>query len=224
MNKNTKIITGIIATAVLLAGLMVVLSAQSFSSQGKYVEVKGLSERIIKADRAIWTMSFEVKSNDSTDLYRQIANQVDGVTSFLKDAGFTDAEISSSPASTYQDTYNQAQYRYNARMSVSVYTDKIDLVKEASEETLSLIEKGIVINDSYVNYEIADINQYKPDMLEEAIGNARDSAQQFADDSGASIGDIARANQGVFAITEKDPASPEMKKVRLVSTLRYLID
>ncbi|MCI5050929.1 MAG: SIMPL domain-containing protein [Candidatus Pacebacteria bacterium] len=224
MNKNTKIIIGIITGAILIFGLLLSISAKQFSNQGKYVEVKGLSERIIKADRAIWTMSFEVKSNDSSDLYRQIARQVDGVTAFLTDAGFESSEINTSPASTYQDTYQNAQYRYNARMSLSVYTDKIDLVKETSQQTLSLIEQGIVINDSYTNYEIADINQYKPEMLQEAIANARLSAEQFAYDSGARVGDIARANQGVFAISEKDPASPEMKKVRLVSTLRYLIN
>ena len=199
-------------------------SARGFSNQGKYVEVKGLSERIIKADRAIWTMNFDVKSNDSTDLYRQIATQVNGVTNFLKKAGFEAGEINTSPASTYQDTYSGSQYRYNARVSMSVYTDKIDLVKTTSQETLSLIEDGIVVSDSYVSYEIDDINTYKPEMLSEAIENARTSAEQFAKDSGAGIGALARANQGVFDISEKDPASPEMKKVRLVSTLRYLLN
>lgn len=224
MNKNTKIITAIIAVVILIVGVMIMLSAKSFSNQGKYVEVKGLSERVIPADRAIWTMSFEVRSNDSRDLYQQIATQIDGVTDFLKKAGFDDSEIGTSPVSTYQDTYQNAQYRYDARMSMSVYTDKVELAKETYQETLSLIEKGIVINNSYINYEISDINQYKPQMLEEAISNARISAQQFANDSGTSIGDIARANQGVFAISEKDPASPEMKNVRLVSTLRYLLN
>jgi hypothetical protein len=61
-------------------------------------------------------------------------------------------------------------------------------------------------------------------MLAEAIANARELAEQFANDSGANVGDIARANQGVFDITDKDPASPEMKKVRLVSILRYLLN
>lgn len=224
MNKNIKIITGVIAAAIIIAGIIVSISAQRFSNQGKYVEVKGLSERIIKADRAIWSLNFEVKSNTSSDLFNQITRNVDDVTAFLKKAGFEESEINTTPANIYQDTYQNSQYRYNARVSMSVYTSKVDLIKTASQNTLVLIEKGIVINDSYINYEISDINEYKPEMLKEAIANARDSAQQFANDSGADMGDIARANQGVFAISEKDPASPEMKKVRLVSTLRYLLN
>ena len=60
-------------------------------------------------------------------------------------------------------------------------------------------------------------------MLAEAIKNARTSADQFAAESGTSIGGISRGNQGVFDITEKDPASPEFKKIRVVSTLRFLL-
>lgn len=224
MTQDRKIIIGVSVITILICGLMMFFAAKSFSNQGKYVEVKGLSERIVKADRAIWSINFEVKSNSSDDLFNQISKNVNNITEFLTEAGFETSEINTSPANIYQDTYQGSQYRYNGRVSMSVYTSKVDTVKEVSKNTLSLIEKGIVLNDSYISYEISDINTLKPEMLEEAIANARDSAQQFADDSGAGISDIARANQGVFAISEKDPASPEMKKVRLVSTLRYLLN
>lgn len=224
MNKNTKIIIGIIAGAILIGGLILSISAKRFSNQGKYVEVKGLSERIVKSDRAIWPINFEVKSNNSTDLFNQIEKNISDVTKFLLEAGFTDNEISVAPVDTYQDTYNGAQYRYNARVSMSIYTDNVDLVRETSQNTLTLVQKGIVMNGSYINFEFSDLGSIKPEMLEEAIANARESAEQFADNSGARIGDLARANQGVFSITDKDPGSPEYKKVRVVSTLRYLLN
>jgi len=34
---------------------------------------------------------------------------------------------------------------------------------------------------------------------------------------------VSRGNQGVFDITDKDPGSPEYKKIRVVSTLRFLL-
>ena len=224
MNKNTKIVIGIIAGAILITGLIISVSAQRFSNQGKYVEVKGLSERVVKADRAIWSINFEVKSNSSSDLFTEINQNISDIESFLKTSGFDDSEISTAPVSAYQDTYQGSQYRYNARVSMSVYTDKVDLLRTASQNTLSLIEKGIVMNDNYINFEISDINDIKPEMLAEAIANARESAEQFADDSGTNVGDIARANQGVFSISDKDPGSPEYKKIRIVSTLRYLLN
>ena len=224
MTQDRKIIVAVAAASVILSAFIIFFAAKGFSNQGKFVEVKGLSERIVKSDRAIWSINFEVKSNSSQDLFNQIKNNVTAVTTFLKNAGFEESEISTAPANTYQDTYEGSQYRYNARVSMSVYTDKVDLVRKTSQNTLSLIEKGIVMNDNYINFEISDINDIKPQMLAEAIQNARISAEQFANDSGADVGGIARANQGVISISDKDPGSPEFKKIRLVSTVRYLIN
>ena len=67
------------------------VAAKSFSEQGKYVEVKGLSEKIVKADVAIWSMSFDVKSNDVDSLYAEIDRNTKAITSFLKQKGFEDS-------------------------------------------------------------------------------------------------------------------------------------
>ena len=101
------------------------------------------------------------------------------------------------------------------------YRQTID--ENASEKTLPLIRKGIILNNSYINFEFTDLNSIKPEMLGEAISNAKVSAEQFADDADARLGGISRANQGVFSITEKDPGSPEYKKIRVVSTLRFML-
>jgi hypothetical protein len=61
-------------------------------------------------------------------------------------------------------------------------------------------------------------------MLSEAIKNAKESAAQFARESGSHLGAVSRGNQGVFDIVDKDPGSPEYKKIRVVSTLRFLLN
>jgi len=45
----------IISSVLLVFSLVFFFSAQNFSKQGSYVEVKGLSEKIVKADVAIWS-------------------------------------------------------------------------------------------------------------------------------------------------------------------------
>lgn len=217
---NSSIITAI---AIVLTGLIIAFAAGAFSGQGKYVEVKGLSEQIVKADRGIWSMTIEIKSNDVNDLYNQVTKTTNNITKFLTAKGFEEKEINSAPVNVYQDTYSEARFRYNANLSMSVYTDKIDLLREVSQQTAPLIQQGIVFNGSYVEFQFADINSVKPEMLAEAIKNARTSAQQFADDAGARLGAMARADQGVISITDKDPGSPEYKKIRVVSTVRYLL-
>ncbi|MCC7469976.1 MAG: SIMPL domain-containing protein [Bacteroidetes bacterium] len=213
----------IIAIGVVLTGLIIAFAAGAFSGQGKYVEVKGLSEQIVKADQGIWSMSIDIKSNDVNDLYTQVTKTTNTITKFLTTKGFEEKEINSAPVNVYQDTYGEARYRYNANLTMSVYTDKIDLLREASQETAPLIGQGIVFNSSYVDFQFADINSVKPAMLAEAVKNARTSAEQFANDAGAHLGAMARADQGVISITDKDPGSPEFKKIRVVSTVRYLL-
>ena len=198
-------------------------SAKGFSRQGSYIEVKGLSERIVKADTAIWSMSFEVKSNNVDSLYRDIEQNIETIKAFLVNKGFDDSEINVAPVNIYQDTYRDAAFRYNSTNQISVYTQKVDLAKEASNETLLLVREGVVLNYNYISFEFSDLNSIKPDMLAEALGNAKDSAEQFAKNTDSVVGNVTRGNQGVFDITEKDPGSPEYKKIRLVSTLRFLI-
>lgn len=221
-NKGIIIsIAGIIG--VIIFSLIFLFSANGFSKQGSYVEVKGLSEKIVKADTAIWSLSFEVKSNNIDTLYSDIEKNIGVITTFLKSKGFTDTEINVAPVNIYQDTYRDAAFRYNSTNQVSVYTKQVDLAKTASNETLMLVKNGVVLNQNYITFEFSDINSIKPEMLADAIANARETAQQFADTSGSSLGRVTRGNQGVFDITDKDPGSPEYKKIRLVSTLRFLL-
>ena len=136
----------IIGLTLLAFSAVFFLSAQNFSKQGSYVEVKGLSEKIVKADVAIWSINFEVKSNNVDSLYADIEKNVAAIKSFLKEKGFEESEINVAPVNTYQDTYKDALFRYNSTTQLSVYTKKVDLVKSASKETLVLVKKGIVMN------------------------------------------------------------------------------
>ncbi len=219
--KNNWVL--VVSGALVLCSIVFFFSARNFSKQGSYVEVKGLSEKIVKADTAIWSMNFEIKSNNVDSLYADIEKNISVIKAFLIQKGFEDSEINVAPVNIYQDTYKDAAFRYNSTNQVSVYTKKVDLAKNASNDTLLLVKKGVVLNQNSISFEFSDLNSIKPDMLAEAIKNARDTATQLADNAGTSLGKAIRGNQGVFDITEKDPGSPEYKKIRLVSTLRFLL-
>lgn len=219
--KNLGLI--IIASSVVVFSLVFFIAAKNFSKQGSYVEVKGLAEKIVKADIAIWSMNFDIKSNSIDTLYSDIEKNTNTVKEFLISKGFESGEINVAPINVYQDTYKDALFRYNANIQISVYTNKVDLARASSQDTLSLIKKGVTINYNNISFDFSDINSIKPEMLTEAIDNARTSALQFAKEAGSQIVGISRGNQGVFSITDKDPGSPEYKKVRVVSTLRFLL-
>lgn len=222
-NNQSLFISSALVLFAIIISLAFFISAYSFSKQGSYVEVKGLSEKIVKADTAIWSMSFEIKSNNVDELYSDIEKNIVTIKSFLIEKGFENAEINVAPVNVYQDTYRDAAFRYNSTNQVSVYTKKVDLAKAASNETLLLVKRGVVLNQNSIAFEFSDLNTIKPEMLAEAIKNARDTANNFATNSKSSVGSVTRGNQGVFEIEDKDPGSPEFKKIRLVSTLRFLL-
>ena len=213
----------VICLSLLVFSAVFFISARSFSTQGNYVEVKGLSEKIVKADTAIWSMTFDVKSNDVDSLYANIQKNVSTIQKFLTDKGFEASEINVAPVNIYQDTYKDSLFRYNSSTQLSVYTKKVDLVKSVSKDTLFLVKQGITMSQNSISFEFSDINSIKPEMLAEALSNAKDTAEKIATDSGSSLSGLHRGNQGVFDITDKDPGSPEFKKIRLVSTLQFLL-
>ena len=181
--KNNWVL--IIGAVLLILCLVIFFAAKAFSAQQSYVEVKGLSEKIVKADTAIWSMSFVVKSNDIDGLYSDLQKNISSIKDFLKQKGFEASEINVAPVNIYQDTYKDSQFRYNASEQVSVYTNKVDLARSTSNDTLLLVKKGVILNQNNISFEVSDINSIKPDMLTEAIKNAKDTALQFAQKSGS---------------------------------------
>jgi uncharacterized protein len=196
------------------------------------VEVKGLAEREVPADTAIWPLQLVVAGNELELLLAQIEDQGGQVRAFLTLRGFTEDEISVG-APSITDRLAQGwgdpnvHLRYTVSQVVTVFTGRIDAVRGAGRDLLELGKAGIVFNqDSYefrTQYLFNGLNEIKPSMIEEATRNAREVAQKFAEDSESTLGKIRSARQGQFSISDRDSNNPHIKNVRVVSTLEYYL-
>ncbi len=225
----------LVAVGIALAGLLVGQGFKASRSGDRFVTVKGLAEREVQADLAIWPISFVVTDNDLQSLQREIDHQRELIVGFLTKMGFERADISM-PSPQIQDTRaefygsrdNAPQFRYRAQGVVTTRTQKVDLVRQAMEQTPSLVGQGIALtNQSWENpteFLFTGLNAIKPEMIAQATLNARDAAEQFAHDSGSEVGRIRRASQGLFSIDERDRNSPELKVVRVVNTVEYFLE
>lgn len=196
------------------------------------VSVKGLSERDVPADVAIWPLELSVADNDLAALVANVARQREMVVEFLKARGFEDAEITvGAPAITDKQAQSygndQVRFRYLGQQVITVYTSKIDAVRSASSELLELGRAGVVFSqENYARrtqYLFQGLNAIKPEMIEEATRNARAVAEKFAADSESRLGKIRSASQGQFTIEDRDSNNPHVKRVRVVSTLEYYL-
>lgn len=217
---------GLLGAAYLLANSIV-----DIKQMERTVEVKGLSEREVPADIAIWPISFNMADNDLVNLYQTIEQQNAKVVDFLKARGFTESEITiSTPAVVdklareYDSSY-ASRFRYTASSTITVYTSQVDLARESMIKVVDLGREGIAIaGDNYsTQFIYSQLNQIKPEMIEEATRNARQAADKFANDSDSRLGKIKRANQGTFSIENRDSSTAHIKKVRVVSTVEYYL-
>lgn len=197
----------------------------------RYVTVKGLSERIVEADLAIWSISFRNSANDLEELQRSIDDNKTKLYNFLLESGFPESEISSMPpqitdtqALPYYDAGKGREYRYVAVTRVTLRSGDVANVKKAMEKAGQLVSAGIAIGeDSSTRFSFTKLNDIKPEMIAEATKNAREAAEQFARDSGSEVGAIRRATQGYFTIEDRDAGSPDFKIVRVVTTIDFFL-
>lgn len=202
------------------------------------VTVKGLSERAVKADLALWPIRFVATGNDLSGVQAQIASDTQAVVGFLNEQGFSEDEISvDSPEVT--DRMAQAyrtgpvDVRFIISQLVMLRSADVDKVARANREAGKLVEAGIALSSdrgpSRPSYLFKSLNEVKGEMIEEAMSRAKEAAQTFADDSGTRLKGIRRAYQGQFQILPRDNApgiqeSDQIDKtLRVVSTIEYLL-
>lgn len=214
----------------------------------RYVTVKGLVERTVKSDSAIWPVTFKETGNDLQQVYAKSEEDRSAVLKFFAQQGITPQEISvgqiqvtDKQANEYGGN-NQGGPRYIVQQTVTVSSKDVDKIAKAGQMTAQLLQAGIIVVGGYgqgIRYVFNGLNALKPDMITEATKNARASADRFAADSGSQVGSIRSANQGVFSITAADAgsagpgeeggggaSSPDasiMKKVRVVATIDYYL-
>ncbi len=202
------------------------------------VSVKGLSEREVKADLALWALRFVATGNDLAETQGQVKSNAEAVTRFLTSHGFNAAEIElQAPQVTDRlaQAYNSGpvQSRFIIAQQIVLRSTDVEKVAKANRDTSNLIEQGVVLSNEYgpvrPSYLFTGIADLKPEMIEEATKRAREAAETFAADSGSRLGGIRRAWQGQFQIQPRDetPGAQETeqiaKTVRVVSTIEYLL-
>jgi len=242
MSNGSGVVAGFLAAIVVgggiaLAGKFVADGIVENRTADRYVTVKGLAEREVQADLAVWPITIVASGDDLQGVQSDIDADIAALTGFLREAGFSEAEVSldriqveDRVAAGYHDPSRQ-QSRYTIRQPVIVRADQVDLVAETSRRLGEVVRQGVVMQDwQGPSFLFTRLNDVKPDMIAEATAAAREAAQQFADDAGADIGELRTANQGVFVILPRDefPGAMEsqqvFKTVRVVTTVTYALD
>ena len=222
----------LIGVGLLLLGHCMKSGIDDFAHRDRIVTVRGLAQRDIPANKVTWPIVSKLTGDDLKSLYTQVQSIDSAITTFLKTNGITDAEISVNPPAVTDlkaDQYNAANapYHYSVTAVVTVTSSRVELVRKLINRQTELMAQGIAITAGDYNYptlyEYTDLNTIKPAMIAEATQNARKAADKFAEDSHSKLGKIKTASQGQFSIDDRDQYTPQIKTVRVVSTIEYYL-
>lgn len=230
--KNFRIEAVILAVGLLLLGWCIRQGLESYAENSRVVSVRGLAEREVKADHVIWPIVYKSTGNDLNAIYNHLNTVSTELCDFLKKGKLTPADftvgapqLSDLWSDRYASDNIRKRDRYNAMLIVTVSTSKVDEVIGLRKQVGELLKLGIALTEddwnNQISYEFTSLNKIKPQMIEEATKNAREAADKFAKDSDSSLGKIKSATQGLFTIENRDQYTPQIKKVRVVTSVDY---
>ena len=239
--QQAMVRTVLLALGLSLAGWFVGHGFARGRSADRYVTVKGVSEREVRANLALWPLRIVATDNDLARAQARIATSVQEIRRFLARNRVDTAgvelqgyEVNDAYANQFRSS-GEVGNRYVIRQTVMVRSEQPDVVLAASQRVGELVDAGVVLSSGGEygsggpTFLFTQLNTLKPQMIAEATARARESAQQFARDSRSALGGIRTASQGMFEILPRDQApgvqeeSQLVKIVRVVSTVEYFL-
>ncbi|HRK96232.1 MAG TPA: SIMPL domain-containing protein [Rhodospirillales bacterium] len=235
---STLLAAAVLAAGIAVGGWFVADGLREARTGDRFVTVKGLAEREVKADLALWPMRFVATSNALDEAQAKSRADAEAIVAFLTEAGIgrdeiavQSLEVTDLLAQAYRS--GPVESRFIVTQTLMVRSRDVDRIASASQRLGDLVARGVVLSGegpaTGPAFVFTGLNAIKPDMIAEATRDARAAGEQFAADSGSRLGGIRSASQGLFQILPRDAAPGETesrqinKTVRVVGTIEYAL-
>lgn len=194
---------GLTASAWLVAN-----AARDVAAGQDKVQIKGYAEQVVQADLGQWTGQFSVRAGTLTTAYADLEAARTKVMAFLAAQGYAGDQVSLSPVNTmtqFKRLPNGGQSDevagYELSQTVSLRDADVMKLDRFSRQATALIKDGVTFFSYPPQYYYTGLEGLKLDLLSAATQNAKERAEALATASGARVGRLRSARQGVFQIT-----------------------
>ena len=210
---------------------------RSKMAEHRSVTVRGVAERNVTADLATWSVSFSHEGTELAPVQQSVDQQASAIRAFFQRAGFRADEISDSAVALNREQPRDREgnpvgpQKLTVTRSIQLRTNDVMKARAAYARQAELLRDGVELSGTSISYSFTRLNSLKPEMIAEATRNARQSAEQFARDSGVDVGRLKSASQGYFSVGPRDGedcddcgstgGSTPFQKVRVVTTIDY---
>lgn len=249
--KSPRSLTPSLVLATVL-GLSTIASAAVLAKAGvdvfnikegeKRIVVTGSATRRIRSDFVVWRAIVKSQATEMSVSYKKLAADVPAVVEFLKARGIDPKQIKVSSTSIAEIHPRDKDGRELPEMTVAFVTEQqievssgeIEKVERISREATELIDRGIYIRSDEPLYIYTKLAELKVQMAADASRDARNRAEQMAEQAKTRITSLITSRMGVMQINpayetsvsgegNNDRSSLE-KDVLAVATATYGID
>src|SRR6516162_4281587 len=172
MNERSLTVPALLlALGLIIGGWLLGAEIKATRLGDRYVTVKGLVERKVKSDLAIWPLTYKEAGDDLSSLYAKTEADKKTVLQFLTDQGIQASEIELSVVRVVDTQANEyggnqrAPHRFIVEQRITVRTSRVDQVAAAAQKTIQLLQKGIVLSGNpgeALAYKFTGLNSIKP--------------------------------------------------------------
>lgn len=230
-NQRWLASAAILATGLVLGGFVLGDGLTRAKAADRAVTVRGLAERDVVADLATWTIAYSANAPDLATAQGEVDGDSKELRAFFAGLGFPAEALQPTGVNVSTFTENGAT-RFTVRQRMTLRSTDIKRAQAAVRRQFDLVRSGVMLEEgSGMVYTFTGLNGVKPAMVAAATKDARAAAEQFARDSGATVGGIKSATQGYFEVTGRDGessgeygvAGTPFKKVRVVTTVDFYL-
>lgn len=227
MRKTLNVGLIAIAVGIICLGACLRAGMNNYTYRDRTIASRGVAEREVMANVGSADARFGTKGNDLRTVKDNALEYTGIVKEFAMKCGIADSCISQIVPEIYanEPRYDgtKPEFKYSASAGISIYTEDVVALDRFCNSLYELTEQGLIVQ-AYPSFDYTLLNEIKPEMISTATKNARVAADQFAMDSGSSIGSIKSANQGYFSIENIAGKASYYKNVRVVTSVVFYLN
>ncbi|MCC2975134.1 SIMPL domain-containing protein [Sphingomonas sp. PL-96] len=225
------VVAAILAIGMIVGGYLLGNGLVRARHADRSVTVRGLAERDVTADLAVWTLNYSKQGTDLAQVQAEMDRDTQSITRFFAALGFPANALTPAGAGVSQ-SHQDGVPLVTITQRLQLRTTDITRARQAVARQFDLVRQGVVLQEgSGISYSFTRLNDIKPPMVAEATRDARAAAEQFAKDSNTGVGGIKSATQGYFSVEARDGeqagygvADTPFKKVRVVTTVDFYLE
>jgi hypothetical protein len=211
--ERRKAITIIVSAVIIALALGVGLTqvGTGFATRaGNGITVTGSAKTSAVADNAVWTLSVSLSSPTVGAAVKKVDSDVAALSSYLTQGGIAADALTLGAVSTFaNEEYVNGNstgriLSYRASRDVTVRTNDVQLVSKLSQGIGTLLGTGINVNNYGPQYYISNLPELRPELMSEAMKDAKLRAESLTKAVGGSLGSLVNVKAGPIQITTPD--------------------